>query len=48
MAGFGYLSITLSYIQGILGIFLYMAGITLAFKGVQALNTYINKNSRPR
>ena len=46
MLGFGYLSITLTYIQSILEIFLHMAVITLSFKGVQALNIYIKKNSR--
>lgn len=45
MTGFGFASIVYIYIKGILEIFLYMALITLLFKGVKALNIYINKNS---
>lgn len=45
MGGFAYMSIALTFIKSILEIFLYMSAITLAFKGVKALNIYINKNS---
>lgn len=46
MGSLGYISISLTYIQLILQICLYMAAITLSFKGVQTLNIYINKNSK--
>lgn len=45
MGGFAYTSIALTFIKSILEIFLYMSVITLSFKGVKALNIYINKNS---
>lgn len=46
MAGFGYLSIVLTYIKVILEVMLYMSIIFVSFKATQALNIYINKNSR--
>lgn len=46
MMGFGYLSIVLTYMKAILEIMLYMSGIFVSFKSVQALNIYINKNTR--
>lgn len=36
----------ISIIESILHIFTYIAFICLSFKGVQALNIYINRNSR--
>jgi len=38
----GYISI----IETTLRIMTYIAVISVSFKGIQALNTYINKNSR--
>lgn len=46
MMAFGYLSIVLGYIKAILEVMLYMSVIFVSFKAVQALNIYINKNSR--
>ena len=46
MIGLSYLSIVLGYIKAILEIMLYMSGIFVSFKAVQALNVYINKNIR--
>lgn len=45
IGGFSYLSIALAYIKTILEVFLYIAAIIVAFKGLAALNVYINKNS---
>lgn len=46
MMGFGYLSIVLGFIKIILEVMFYIAAIFVAFKTIQALNVYINKNSR--
>lgn len=46
VGGFGYLSIVLGFIKGILEILLYMSAISVMFKAMQALNIYINKNSK--
>lgn len=48
MMGLGYLSIILSYIKAILEIMLYILVIFVSFKAIQALNTYINKNTNSR
>jgi len=40
------LNIILGYIRGILEVMLYMSAIFVSYKAVQALNIYINKNSR--
>lgn len=45
MPGIAYLTMTLGFIKTVLEICLYMEAITLSFKGVRALNIYINKNS---
>lgn len=44
--GLGYLSFALGYIKAILEVMLYMSAIFVSFKAIQALNIYINKNSR--
>jgi hypothetical protein len=36
----------ISIIESILRMITYIAVISVSFKGIQALNTYINKNSR--
>ncbi|MDF2678294.1 MAG: hypothetical protein K0Q97_2639 [Bacillota bacterium] len=41
-----YLMIAFGSIKGILEILFYMSAISLSFKAIQALNIYINKNSR--
>lgn len=46
MMGFGYLNIVLVYIKDILEVMLYISVIFVSFKVIQALNIYINKNSR--
>lgn len=50
MGGFvgslGYLSISLGFIKSILEVLLYMSVIIVSFKAIQALDIYINKNSR--
>lgn len=43
---FAYLSMVLGYIKLILEVMLCMSAILLSFKVVQALNIYINKNSK--
>jgi hypothetical protein len=40
------LSIIMAYIKAILEIMLYMSAIFVSYKAIQALNIYINKNSR--
>ena len=37
---------SIAIIESILRIMTYIAVISVSFKGIQALNTYINKNSR--
>jgi hypothetical protein len=44
--GMTYLMIAFGSIKGILEILFYMSAISLSFKAIQALNIYINKNSR--
>ncbi len=44
--GFSFLSIILSYIKVMLEVVFYMSAIFVSFKALQALNIYINKNSR--
>lgn len=44
--GFAYAGIVLGSIKGILEVMLYMAAIFTLFKTVQALNVYIDKNSK--
>lgn len=46
IGGLGYLSISLGFIKSILEVLLYISAIIVSFKAVQALNIYINKNSR--
>ncbi|GEM_PF-1019976 len=46
VGAFGYLSIILGFIKAILEILLYISAIIVLFKAVQALNIYINKNSK--
>lgn len=46
MVGFSYLSVVLVYIKALLEVMLYISAIFVSFKAVQALNIYINKNSR--
>lgn len=43
--GLSYLSFVLTYIKAILEILLYISIIFVSYKGVQALNIYIKKNS---
>ncbi|MDF2882020.1 MAG: hypothetical protein K0R54_2577 [Clostridiaceae bacterium] len=43
---FAYLGIVLGSIKGILEVVFYMSAIFVSFKALQALNIYINKNSR--
>jgi hypothetical protein len=45
MGMYSYSSISLAIIKQILEILFYLAGIKLFFKGVKALDIYINKNS---
>ncbi|NLL19790.1 MAG: hypothetical protein GX262_12315 [Clostridia bacterium] len=45
MGMFSYSSISLAIIKQILEILFYLAGIKLFFKGVKALDIYINKNN---
>jgi len=46
MGGFLGMSVVINYIELILKLFTYIAVINVSFKAVQALNIYINKNSR--
>ncbi|AHF06022.1 hypothetical protein [Desulfitobacterium metallireducens] len=46
MMGLGYLNIVLGSMKAILEVMLYMSVIFVSFKATQALNIYINKNSR--
>lgn len=46
VGGLSYLSISLGFTKSILEVLLYMSAIIVSFKAVQALNIYINKNSR--
>jgi len=43
---FAYLGIVLGSIKGILEVVFYMSAIFVSFKALQALNIYINKNSK--
>ncbi|NLY45563.1 MAG: hypothetical protein GX053_06190 [Tissierella sp.] len=43
--GIAYLGIVLSMLSAILEVMVYIAIIFVAFKGIKALNIYINKNS---
>jgi len=44
--GLAYLSIFLNLVKAILEVVFYMSAIFVSFKALQALNIYINKNSR--
>ncbi len=45
IGGLGYLSIVFGAIKSILEVIFYVSVIALSFKGIKAINIYINKSS---